>query len=103
MHRSTQIQLQERAPRVRNREPGRRPVRQAAKDAKQHGSGNSDQDRAIDLAGHQDQRENESEACDLDFGERQAPDSNKSCRIGDDQLRIAQAYERDEHSNTGSG
>src|SRR5712691_11217125 len=57
MHRAAKIKLQPRRRRMRYREHGCRPIRHAAEDADQSRSENPDQNRAANLARHQDHHE----------------------------------------------
>jgi hypothetical protein len=85
------------------REDGGRPIGNAAENSRQRGAENAQQDCAVNLSRHQDQRENKAQAGDLHFLIGKAAKSHIGGGVGDYQLGIAQADESDEHANSRGG
>ncbi len=76
------------------------PVRQFRPNPQQCGSEDPEQNRAADLSRHQDQRQHQTEAGDLDFAIRKIAEADKSRGIRHHDFSVAQAHERDEQTNS---
>src|SRR6267378_5879632 len=88
---------------MRERENAGRPVGDAQEDAKQGGGNDSEEDGAVDLTRHKDQRESKAETGGLHGMIGKTPQADVSGGIGDDQLGVAHSDERNEHPDAGGG
>ena len=100
---AAQIKLQESGRRVGQGDDGGGPVRDAAQHAEKRSADDTDQDCAVDLSRHQDERQDEAEAGGLHFAVGKTSQADKRSGIGDHQFRIPQPDESDEKTDPGRG
>ncbi len=100
---SAEIELEERCAGMRHGYPGCGPGGNPRKNAEEGCAGNTEQDRAIDLARHQNESEHNAETGGDHFFRGEAAEAYEGCGIRDYELCVAQADEGDEHADAGGG
>ena len=100
---AAKIKLQKSRRRVGHGDDGRGPARDAAQHAEQRSADDTDQDCAVDLSRHQDQRQDETEAGGLHFAVGKTSQADKRSGIGDHEFRVSQPDECDEETDSGRG
>ena len=88
---------------MRNGDPCGGPCGDPGQDAEERRAGNTQQDRAIDLASHQNESEHDAETGGEHFFRREAAEADERGGIRDYKLCVAQSDEGDEHADAGGG
>ena len=98
-----QIQLEQCAGRVRQREKMRGPVTKSQRNAGESYDDDSEENRAANAAGHQNGDENESSGCEKHVRVGGFAKSDEGGGISDNDVRVAQTNEGDEQADAGGG